>query len=221
MTGVEPIAVCDDCRRDWVCDLPACPRCGRFGAPGASSAGCGYCRNLPQRYEQVVALGRYRKELREAVLRLKRPRQEPLSSALADLLSQQRAEALAAFEPDFVAPIPMHWRRRLIRGANSAERIAQRVARAGRWLCLPGALVRRRFTRPQASLQPRQRLRNMRGAFVLSRGLRLAGARVLLVDDVLTTGATANEAARVLLRGGAKAVMVAVLARAEPADDLT
>lgn len=218
LAAVDGVAVCAACREQWIDARPACPRCGRFDARGASSEGCAHCRSLPQRYASVAALGAYRGGLRAVVLRLKRPGAEALGAALADLLWMERGSELRALAPDFVAPIPMHWRRRLARGANSAQRLAVRVARRGGWPLVEGALVRRRATRPQAALPPRQRLRNVRGAFALGRGLSLGGARVLLVDDVLTTGATTGEASRVLLRSGAASVGVAVLARAEPSD---
>lgn len=219
LAAEDGVAVCEACRQEWIDARTACPRCGRFDAQGGSVEGCAHCRSLPQRYSSVAALGAYRNGLRAVVLRLKRPGGEALAAALADLLWLARGAELRALAPDFVAPIPMHWRRRLARGANSAQRLAARIARRGGWPLVEDAVIRRRATRPQAALPPRHRLRNVRGAFALCRGLSLDGARVLLVDDVLTTGATIGEASRVLLRSGAASVGVAVLARAEPSDD--
>jgi predicted amidophosphoribosyltransferase len=108
----------------------------------------------------------------------------------------------------------MHWRRRRLRGANSAERMAGRLARM---LSIPAiALLRRtRATRMQAGLSPSERQANMKGAFAARRGQPIAGARVLLVDDVMTTGATCGECAKALVGAGAAAILVAVAARAE------
>jgi predicted amidophosphoribosyltransferase len=108
----------------------------------------------------------------------------------------------------------MHWLRRVVRGANSAETLGAVLARR---LAAPsgvGCLARRRFTRPQSGLSPHARFLNVRGAFRLRPGIDLAEARVLLVDDVLTTGATCGEIAKLLRQAGAAATAVAVVARA-------
>ena len=109
----------------------------------------------------------------------------------------------------------MHWTRKIWRGTNSPETIAERLARH---LDIPLAshlLVRCRRTAPQASLSPSKRLANVRGAFRAARHPDLPGARLLLVDDIMTTGATVNEAAKMLTRAGAAFVAVVVPARAE------
>ena len=109
----------------------------------------------------------------------------------------------------------MHWLRRLGRGFDHARAIAAGLARELR-LPLGRELVRVRNTLPQVHLPVSRRSANVRGAFAVRRGADVDGAGVLLVDDVTTTGATVNEAARVLLAAGAREVVVAVLAKAEP-----
>jgi len=157
--------------------------------------------------------------LRRAVLTMKRPAGDSLSTVLGRLYSSERADPLASFEPDLVVPIPMHWTRRLGRGTNSAEIIAGQLARRLNLPMLRGVLVRRRNTLPQASLTPSERFRNVHGAFRLATGYDIGGARVILVDDILTTGATCSEAAKVLKQAGAETVVAAVLARAQGARD--
>jgi ComF family protein len=140
---------------------------------------------------------------------------EPLSAAMGDLLVAKRRGMLAAVEADVVVHIPMYWGRRLVRGTNSPEILARRLARR---LGIPWEsrlLVRRRNTLVQPDLPPRERFRNIQGAFRVDKGYDLGGARVLLVDDVLTTGATCSEAAKWLKQAGAAHVAVAVLARAD------
>ena len=116
---------------------------------------------------------------------------------------------------DVVLPIPMHWLRRLGRGFDHARAIAAGLARE---LSLPlgRELVRIRNTPPQVNLSRTRRMENVRGAFAVRDRVAIAGAQVLLVDDVTTTGATASEAARALLDADAAGVTLAVLAKAEP-----
>jgi ComF family protein len=146
---------------------------------------------------------------------MKRPTGEGLAIAVAHLLADHTGSQLVEFEPDVVVPIPMHWTRRLVRGTNSAETLAEVLARRGRLPIARRLLVRLRKTLPQFNLHPGERVRNIRGAFRVRAGYHLDAARVLLVDDILTTGATCSEASRVLLAAGAAQTTVAVVARAE------
>ena len=205
--------VCPPCRSQLV-GTGGCPRCGA-GSAAATADGCPQCRHERYHFDGVVRLGSYAGALRSAVLAIKRPQRRGLAIALGDLLIDARLAPLASCAVDAVVPVPMHWSRRLWRGANSPETIAERLTRN---LGVPLAahlLARRRRTAPQASLPPTRRVRNVRGAFRSGRHADLPGARLLLVDDIMTTGATVNEAARVLRQAGAAAVVVAVLARAE------
>jgi ComF family protein len=162
-------------------------------------------------------LGIYDGELRRAVLRMKHPQHEVQAAALADLLWKECCSELSDFQPDVVVPVPMFWARRLSRGANSPDVIA-RVLAARLQVPWCGMLSRRRNTAPQASLSPPARFTNVRGAFRFRRDFDCSDARVLLVDDVLTTGATCGEAAKVLMQNGARRVAVAVVARANRPD---
>jgi len=146
---------------------------------------------------------------------------------LARPLSEALVAALPADEVfDLIAPVPLHWTRRLSRGYNQAALLARRVARARAVALAPGLLVKRRRTLDQARLDAEARRRNLRGSFSIGRGWRrrgrrgsggatrpLEGLRVLLVDDVLTTGATAEACARTLKRAGAARVIVLAVAR--------
>lgn len=214
--GVERLQLCLDCRAVFVGQRAM--RCGCCAAPlrgpGLADGRCAECRGERWKFACATALGDYRDELREAVLRLKARGCDALALSLADLLYEQRGEELSAWTPDAVVAIPMHWRRRLVRGENAPELLASRLARRLGIPCLRGALRCLRITRQQASLLPGMRRKNMRGALAVGSGLRLTGARLVVVDDVLTSGATCHEAARVLIRAGAVAVSAAVVARA-------
>jgi ComF family protein len=135
---------------------------------------------------------------------------------LGQLLAKRHRSNLEALAPDVVIPVPMHWTRRVRRGTNGPETVAEYLARKLRVPFTTRLLLRSRRTQRQADLPPGNRFRNVRRAFRLDESYHLEGVCVLLVDDVLTTGATCGEAARVLLEAGAAQVAVAVVARAAP-----
>jgi len=188
------------------------PCCGALAqaVPSASLFG----RRANDRAEGV-ALGPYAGTLRDAVLRCKRATNAELAIALGVLLGERHAERLAAWNAEVVVPVPMHWRRRWWRGSSAALLVARGVAVAA-GVRVAEALVRRRATVMQNRLPIAARHGNVAGAIAVRRCL--AGSRVVLVDDVVTTGATIAECRRVLLAAGAAAVFVAVVARAEAGD---
>lgn len=214
------LMLCGECRsRLAPTDAIHCRRCGAAVRPAEAEADdCARCRNERYRFKSVLTLGRYRDHLRDAVLRMKHSAEEPLMMAMGNLLAEQHGEALVAARPDVVVPIPMHWSRRLVRGTNSPEILARRVARRLQLPFVAGALVRKRATKKLALLSREERKRALRDAFAVARGSDFRNAHVLVVDDVLTTGTTCNTAARTLLRAGAKRVSVLVVARAYPED---
>ncbi|HUY89879.1 MAG TPA: ComF family protein [Pirellulales bacterium] len=219
MSGAaEPVAICQVCRQRLLADAaPRCPRCGeRLALPELEV--CSNCSDHPTAFERVWTLGDYAQELRSLVLRMKHSHEAPLTAAIGDLLFGRIGASLAAWRADAILPVPMHWLRRALRGSNSAELLGESLARR---LAVPnaaGCLVRRRHTQPQSGLSPGARLANVRGAFRLRKGADFRETRVLLIDDILTTGATCGEIARVLRRSGAAAVSVAVVARASGND---
>jgi ComF family protein len=212
------VMICPQCVQLIAPELPAC--CRRCGAvlpdEMEPSERCPACRGYALKFDAVYPLGRYDGPLRDVVLRTKRISGEVLSLAVGRMLAARQGDKLAAFGPQAIVPIPMHWRRRLWRGMNSPELLAECL---GRKLCIPVVrmLSRRRYTSPQKDLLPRERFSNVRGAFAVRRWhrSRWKDARVLLIDDILTTGATCSEAAGLLKRAGAAAVAVAVVAKAD------
>lgn len=164
-------------------------------------------------FDETVALGQYDGLLRDWLLKMKDGRGESLTLAIAELIWQQQLERLAATRPDVVVPVPMHWRRRWMRGTNSAAVLAERLSQRLRVPLAVDLLRRTRHTPPQFSLPPSERPANVRNAFAVRPGYHFEEARVLLVDDILTTGSTCSAAARALKQAGAKHVAVAVAAR--------
>ena len=194
-----------------------CPRCGATIGPNlpVREDGCWLCPNPLPRFAGVIRLGPYTSALRKAVRHVKYRRREGIRRRLGRLL----AEAVKARRPelpfDLILPVPMHWRRRLVRGYDHSRMLAQTLAGE---LNLPMGheLIRIRHTPPQVHLPRSRRIENMRGAFAVTAGSGIDGARVLLVDDVTTTGATAGEAAKTLLAKAASRVDLAVIAKAQP-----
>ncbi|MFN9368418.1 MAG: ComF family protein [Planctomycetia bacterium] len=196
-------AICGTCRRLFA--GPA--RCTRCGGDCAHAA----CRGRAD-WDGIVVLGAYADDLRTAVLRTKRPGGEPLAAALGGLCAERHAATLGQWRIDLVVPVPMHWWRRAVRGTTAAAEIARGLAATLGTTCATG-LVRSRCTPLQNRLPSADRRGNVRGAF---RALpRTGGRRVLLVDDVVTTGGTCSACRAALLARGAEAVFVAAVARAE------
>ncbi|MHB1035871.1 MAG: ComF family protein [Pirellulales bacterium] len=213
----DGVHLCPKCRELLApAGQPACARCGaRISAVSDPAAGCVRCRGRGLRFEGVISLGTYDNELRSVVLRMKRSENWALSATMGQWLANFQGDAIAAWQPEALVPVPMHWFRRAVRGANSPEILAERLARRLRIPVLPRLLVRRRHTQPQSGLPPGRRFDNVRGVFRIRRGYDVSAARLVLVDDIMTTGATCSEAARVLKAAGAAGVYAAVLARAE------
>ena len=211
------ILLCSDCRESLEADdWQWCMRCGSTKTPYTPENGrCVNCQRVSLRYNAVLPLGRYRDELRDAVLRMKYRHHDHLSITMGRLYALHRGRHILGFKPDIAVPVPMYWTRQLRSGTNSAEILAVEIARNLGIPAIPGLLTRCCNTKPQRNLSPTQRKKNVQGAFRLTTGYAIQGARVLLVDDILTTGATCQETAGVLRRAGAKSVVVAVLARAE------
>jgi ComF family protein len=172
---------------------------------------CAGCRSGLRGFDSAASFGMYEGSLRRLIHLFKYSGMKPLARPLAEYLLR----ALPADEHfDAVIPVPLHWRRQWSRGFNQAELLARCVAKQ-RGIPVWNALRRRRATATQAGLANAGRRRNVAGAFRVKEKARLAGKRVLLVDDVMTTGATANACAAALKRGGAGFVSLLTLARVD------
>lgn len=193
----------------------ACRCCGQpLGAHASPVKGCGHCRPAELAFTRAAAAVVYREGPAAALVRaFKFAGARRLARPLAALTAPAARRLLAGERVDFVTPVPLHPEREEARGYSQSALLARELARL---LALPlreGVVVRTRNTPEQARLAPAERRRNLLGAFAPAPGAAAPGARVLLVDDVLTTGATASECARALRAAGAARVFVAVFAR--------
>jgi ComF family protein len=203
-------------------DGPVCDGCGApFDYDPGPGARCAACMARPPAFDAARAACLYDETSRDPILKLKHADRTDLAPLFARWLSRAAADLLA--EADAIAPVPLHPLRLLKRRYNQAAEIARPLARLSGVRYLPDALVRRRATDSQGGKSGSHRRRNVAGAFVTPERRRadVAGRRILLIDDVLTTGATAEGCARALKQAGAARVDLAVLARVKEAGGLT
>jgi ComF family protein len=184
---------------------------------------CGLCQKKAPPFVQAAAYGNYTGTLRDLIHLLKYDQIRPAANVLGGFL----ADAITGLEANFaddrmiVIPVPLYKGKRRQRGFNQAELIAKaalKLRNSKRFEVKTGLLKRTRPTESQIGLTRHQRRENIRGAFGAVKKEEIAGREVLLVDDVFTTGTTASECARVLLRSGASKVWVATVARTQKAE---
>ena len=189
-----------------------CPRCGapfRHAIALDGDGSCGECAGRDTGFDAAYAFGPFDGELRGLIHLFKYGRVEALAKPLGRMLSL----ALPAGERfEAIVPMPLHWRRRWSRGFNQAGLLARELSEAT-GTGMVQAVRRRRATEAQARLSRTARQANVHGAFIVRRPAAIAGKRVLLVDDVMTTGATASACARAMKRAGATHVAAITLAR--------
>ncbi len=202
--------LCPECREKLVI-FPVEGRCPGCGGPNDTVlAVCSSCLEFPLRpYVDAVALMEYSGAGRTLIRSMKFRKQPELARPLALLAVEKLNESGMVF--DAVVPVPLHWRRRLLRSYNQSELVAGLIA-AETGKPLIRGLKKIRETPHQAQLKRGERLKNLKGTFAVD-DPSFAGKQILLVDDVLTTGATAAAATQVLMANGAKAVRLLCCAR--------
>jgi ComF family protein len=218
----DPLArvLCTDCRAALrLIDGPICPRCGLPFASGEGSDHlCGACLAHAPAYAMARSAGIYGPPLKTLIHRLKYDGQLRVARPLGDMLWGAFLRGWGDRSVDLIIPVPLHRRRLRERGFNQVRAMMRS------WPCLDrkprstsidgGVLVRARHTASQAGLDRKERQRNMRAAFRVDRPAAVIGRSVLIVDDVMTTGATVAACAEALKSSGARRVDVLTLARA-------
>ncbi len=175
---------------------------------------CGRCRDEDRSFVAGTYLGPYEGSLRLALRALKYAGRRGVAARLADLLFENEGVRVLLDTSDLLVPVPLHPRRLRTRGFNQSALVARRLARRSGRPVSTGVLGRGRDTPPQTGLSADERRRNVRGAFTVKRPGVICGRAVTLIDDVITTGATAATCARSLWRSGAAEVRLLTVARA-------
>ena len=229
---LSSVPICDVCWTEFpVLSGLACARCGDAleGSQGAGTQGAGLCRACrlaPPPFVRAVAYGIYQERMKDAIHALKYGRLHAAAHGLGRMLAEAIGR-LAADAPGemLVVPIPLHRSKYAERGFNQARLLAaealgfvEKSHPEWRLTMASSTLMRLRATESQAGLNPHERRLNVRGAFSVSDPAAVKLKDVLVIDDILTTGATARAAAQALMEAGAASVWVATLARARMRD---
>jgi ComF family protein len=211
----EPGSLCAVCWPGFsFISAPYCVRCGvPFAEEIGAEAQCGACLRRPPRFRRARAALVYDDKSRQLVLPFKHGDRTDMAGTCGAWMARAGSELLA--EAELIAPVPLHWRRLFSRRYNQALLLARAAARRRPVRLAPDLLRRARWTGSQAGLKAEERRRNVRRAFELHPRWvdAVRNKTVLLVDDVLTTGATVEACAQVLQRAGARHVDVLTLAR--------
>jgi ComF family protein len=206
---------CDRCFPNLVHqDLATCWTCGaQLNQQSPLGTRCALCFKKNFRFTRAISLGNYQGQLQQLVIRMKNQHDEPLTIQLGNLLANQLIASELFDNIDLITAVPTHWWRRLKRGFQAAEMIAETIAHEVDRQFRPEILKCQRSTKKQGTLASTARQKNVQNAFSVNRSTSLQGANVLLIDDVMTSGATVNEISRILLRSGVEKVYVGVIAR--------
>ncbi len=227
LVSVSRLPVCPECLSSLEpIRAPQCILCGERLAPAQlliGDAHCQACRDYPPEFESAVSFGEYTAGLRDLIHLLKYSGVLPAAGPLGELLARSMEELplAAADSIPVLVPVPLHSSKRRERRFNQSELIARAALKR-----LPAAFVldcsvlkRQRQTRSQVGLDREARIKNMSGAFHVVAPERVRGRTLIVIDDVMTTGTTVSECARVLKRAGAEKVFAATVARTLKAND--
>jgi len=189
-------------------DASSCPFCGRWVSIGSV---CGACTDTPPLFERGLYGFYFEGPLREALLAFKFEGRKDVGRLLMRLLEERILSVREEF--DVIVPLPVTEKRLKERGFNQCYIMAEEISAIAKKPLIHSALCKTKETRDQYTLSREERRKNVRGAFAVHDRGELRGKRVLLVDDLMTTGHTAGEASRILLSARAKSVLFFALAR--------
>ena len=213
---VSSDGICGECwSRLKAITTPACVQCGRGFDFDAGVSRCGQCLTQPPDFDRSIAAIRYNAMSKRLILGLKYAGRHDMTPILGRMMANQGASLL--HQADWIVPLPLHWTRHFTRGYNQSAELARAAIKAAGVspkTYRPDLIRRSKRTENQGHKTRQQRRQNMRGAFRLhADNTCVKGATILIIDDVLTTGASLSSVARCLKAGGAKEVAVLVVAR--------
>lgn len=211
--GGDPMSLCEGCRKDLLYrQPPVCRRCGRF----TQKPGPGFCEGCAARepvYDRGAAAVVYEGNVRKIIYGLKYGGKGYLAANIAAIMEPILPSPSTY---DIIVPVPMHKSKKKERGYCQTTLIARQLGKLTGQPVVEDGLIRTRKTEPMSGLHRDLRARNIQGAFEAPELERIRGKRVLLIDDLLTTGSTADECSRVLKQAGAVSVSLAVFAATAP-----
>jgi ComF family protein len=189
---------------------PFCPYCKSFIEEEDTE--CSFCKSAGEFSEDhkillVRSLGRFDEYYKELIHRFKYGKKIPLGKRLGRRLGETINDDSIFLKSDFLIPVPLHKSRYRERGFNQSEIIAEEISKATGLPFLKDMLKRKKNTKDQTNLSPQEREKNVRGAFVVTEPEMINGKKIILVDDVITTGATLSECARMLKQAGAEKIL--------------
>ncbi len=194
---------------------PICSCCGfPFIDYGGADHFCSECISLPQYFSIARSVGRYETSLRDAIHQFKYKGKIAVGETLGKLMAEYEYDSFSIEDYSLIVPVPLHPRRLRERGFNQSVVLAREIA-GEHSISLDFTILKRMiYTEPQVNLDRKKRGSNVKGAFKIMDSEGVKGERVILIDDVYTTGSTVRECARVLIRSGVAEVAVLTLARA-------
>ncbi len=214
-TSPTRVLICDACQSQLSpANMYPCHKCGakiRFELMKGES--CANCTGISLPFASTVSLGNYNALMREVVIDMKRPGREAIAIQMGRWLGEKTEDFHGRQMFDLVLPMPIHWTRRLRRGFNVASMIVEGVRKETNLPTDDHMIYFRLRTSKQGMLSTHQRFQNVKNCFAINNASLVKGKRVLLVDDVMTSCATACQASRTLLKSGAHCVGLAIVAR--------
>jgi len=209
----ETYSICSECRKNlkFLSEYDCCKRCGRPISNRVSDNWCSECAGQSLRFERAISCLFYDEFSRRLIFMLKYGKKLYVAFHMAEML-RDRLDGLGLESFDLIVPVPLHKSRERERGFNQAFLLAEALGKMrGETVCRD-AIEMVRPTLDQTSLGRQGRFKNLSKSFKAKQGIDLSGKRVLLIDDVLTTGATADDCGRALKEAGAKSVLAASIA---------
>ena len=206
--------ICQTCRDIMpIVSSPICPKCGIPFIGTGSDHRCGQCMTNPPHFDTARAHFLYEGPIRDLIHSYKYNQKTHLRNPLALLTLEGLSAFLKSQNLHLIVPVPLHRSRLQQRGFNQAVLLGRTISHYLSLPMLPDVLVRTRPTEPQIDLSSAERRLNVKGAFTVFKPDQIASKRILLLDDVMTTGSTMDECAKELKKAGADAVIAATIAR--------